>query len=159
MKTDLPSMIDEESIVLPGDKIAVSEELQSGEGTYIKDGEIRASIIGKFIIDRKKMTAKINPVTNAPLLLRSADEVICEVSQVGEAMVIAKILRVIGTKRQIAGENDAALHVSNISNEYTESTKSKYRIGDILRAKIIQANPVVRLSTKNQSFGVRLENI
>ncbi|MEM2715935.1 MAG: hypothetical protein QW762_04435, partial [Candidatus Thermoplasmatota archaeon] len=39
-------MIEEGSIVTPGDRVATTEELLSGEGTYEEGGVIRASIFG-----------------------------------------------------------------------------------------------------------------
>ena len=38
---------------IPGDKLAVVEEFEPGEGTYEVNGEIRASILGKINIDNK----------------------------------------------------------------------------------------------------------
>ena len=41
--------------VIPGDELAVIEEYESGKGTHIIDGQIRASIFGKTKFDNKKL--------------------------------------------------------------------------------------------------------
>ena len=147
-------MMKEGTLVLPGDRIAISEELQSGEGTYEENGEIIAQVTGKFIINRNKMAALVKPATSVPLLLKKGTVVICEITQIGDSIAIAPILHVAGNKRQITGERDAAIHISNISDSYIESIKAKFGVGDIIRAKVIQSTPVVRLTTKDKELGV-----
>jgi len=147
-------MIDEGRVVLPGDKVAVTEELKAGDGTYEINGEIFSSIVGIFRIDRKKMRALVEPITSIPLVIKEGDIVICEVKQIGDAMMICRILHIANKKRQIAGEKDVAIHISNISEEYVENIGEKFRIGDIMRAKIIKAEPVLQATVKESQFGV-----
>ncbi len=154
MGMNLHCMIKEGVIVLPGDKIATMEELMPGEGTFEDNGEIIASIIGKFFVDRKRMKAIIMPITNTPLTLKEGDTAICEIKQMAESLVIVKIIHIAGKERQIAGEKDAAIHISNICNEFVDDIGKKFRIGDIVRAKIIKVEPAVQLSTKGKEFGV-----
>lgn len=147
-------MLKEGSLVLPGDKIAKSEELIAGEGTFEEKGDIIASIIGIFKIDKENMAAVVEPITDVPLVLKKGDIAICEVKQITEAMVIVKIIHIAGRKRQIAGEKEAAIHISNISNEFIEDIKKKFKIGDIVRARIIKVDPAIQLTTKEKGLGV-----
>ena len=140
-------MIEEGTTVLPGDKVAISEELKAGKGTYEKDGEIIASM-GKFRVNREEMAAEVEPLSSVPLILHVGDTVIGEVKQVTEAMVLLKIIHIAGKHRQVAGERDAAIHISNVSDEFVENLKNKYRIGDILRGRIIRVEPAVQMSTR-----------
>ncbi len=144
----------EGSLVLPGEIVAKSEELKAGKGTFEERGEIIASIVGIFKIDKENMEAIVEPITDVPLVLKEGDTAICEVKQIMDAMVIVKIIHIAGRKRQIAGEKDAAIHISNISNEFIEDIRKKFRIGDIVRAKIIKAEPAIQLTTKNAGLGV-----
>ena len=147
-------MIEEGTTVLPGDKVAVSEELKAGKGTYEENGEIIAAVVGKFRVNREEMSAEVEPLSSTPLLLHIGDTAIGEVKQVTEAMVILKIIHIAGKHRQVAGERDAAIHISNVSDEFVESLKGKYRIGDILRGKIIRVEPAIQMSTRGKEFGV-----
>ena len=147
-------MLKEGSTVLPGDKVATCEELQAGEGTFESKGEIMASIIGRFRINREEMKAVVSPITDVPLVLKVGDIAICEVKQLADYMVIVKILHIAGRKRQIAGEKDAAIHISNISREFINNIGRKYRVGDVIRGKIIKVEPAIQLSTIGKEFGV-----
>ncbi len=147
-------MIDEGETVLPGDKVAISEELKAGKGTYEKDGEIIASIVGRFKVNREEMAAEVEPLSSAPLILHVGDTAIGEVKQITESMVILKIIHIAGKRRQVAGERDAAIHISNVSDEFVESLKGKYRVGDILRGKIIRVEPAIQMSTRGKELGV-----
>ncbi|MBC7080942.1 MAG: exosome complex RNA-binding protein Csl4 [Thermoplasmatales archaeon] len=147
-------MIAEGSIVIPGEKIATTEELLVGNGTYEEGGVIKASIVGKFIIEREKMKATVKPLTDLPLVLKEGDIVICEIKQIGENIVIAKILHLAGKKREIAGEKEGAIFISNIDTEFVDDIKSKFRVGDIIRARITRVDPVINFSTKDSHLGV-----
>jgi len=147
-------MIKEGSVVLPGDVVAMAEELMPGEGTFQDDGAIRSSVVGKFRVDRKKLLAIVEPLTGQPLILKEGDTVICEVKQVMDNMVLTDIIHVAGKRRQIAREGDAALFIANISDEFVTHPSTKYRIGDIVRARIIKVDPLIQVSTKGREFGV-----
>ncbi len=147
-------MIEEGTLVMPGDEIAKAEELMAGIGTYEDNGVIRSSIIGLFKPDKEKLIAIVEPLSGKPLLLETGDTVLGEVKQVAESMVMVKIIHVAGKKRQIAGEKDATIYISNISEEFVKNTSEKFKIGDIIRAKIIRTYPAIQLSTKGKEYGV-----
>ena len=147
-------MIKEGSIVLPGDMVAMAEELMPGKGTYQEEGVIRSYITGIFKVDRKNLRAIVEPVVNEPLILKEGDIIIGEIKQVMDNIVLVDILHVAGKKRQIARESDAALFIANISDEFVADLSTKYRIGDIIRARIIKVDPLLQLSTKGKEFGV-----
>jgi len=146
-------MMKEGSLVFPGDKLATSEELLPGYGTYDMGGEIISTLIGNFFVDKKRMSAEVKPLTSMPLVLKKGDVAICEVKQLTEAMVIVELLHIAGKERAIAGEKDGAIHISNVSKEYVSTPGRMYRIGDIIRAKIIQVEPSIQLSTVGDTFG------
>ncbi len=147
-------MIDEGTTVLPGDKVAISEELKAGKGTYEKDGEIIASMVGKFRVNKEEMAAEVEPLSSIPLILKTGEIAIGEIKQMTESMIILKIIHIAGKKREMAGERDAAIHISNVSDEFVENLRDKYRIGDILRGRVIRVEPAIHLSTRGKEFGV-----
>jgi len=128
--------------------------LMPGHGTFQDNGVIRSSILGRFKVDRKNLLAIVEPLTGEPLVLKEGDIAICEVKQVMDNLVLTEILHIVGKKRQIAGEKDAALFIANISDEFVTHPNTKYRIGDIIRAKIIRVDPLIQISTKGKEFGV-----
>lgn len=147
-------MIEEKTTIIPGEKIAASEEILPGYGTFDGGESIRGAITGRFFIDKEKMLARIEPIASMPVILKKGDAVICEVKIIMGSIVIAEIIHVAGKKRDIAGGKDASIHISNLSKEYVEEIGKEYRIGDILRAKVIQVKPSLQLSTIGREFGV-----
>lgn len=147
-------MIREGTLVFPGDKIATAEELLPGRGTADINGTIVGIMMGTFHIDKSHAIAEVNPVTDTPVELKENDTVICEVKHVMDKLVLVDVLHVAGTNRQITGDKDGAIPVPNISKEYVNSAMDKFKIGDIARAKIIQAGANIRLSTVGKNLGV-----
>ncbi|HDH82033.1 MAG: RNA-binding protein [Thermoplasmata archaeon] len=146
-------MIEEGSVVLPGDIIATSEELFPGYGTKDVGGNIIGTIIGNFFINKKRTAAEIKPLTSVPALLHKGDTIICEVKKITDKMVLVDILHVAGVNREMAGDKDAAIRVSDIAAGYVVSARDEYRIGDIIRARVMQARPAMRLSTEGPHLG------
>jgi exosome complex component CSL4 len=147
------SMMEEGSLIFPGDILATSEELFPGYGTKDVDGNIIGTIIGKFFINKRRTSAEIKPLTSVPVVLKDGDTVLCEVRRVTEKMVLMDVLHIAGTNREMVGDKDAAIHVSDITNEYVVSARDKYRIGDIVRAKVTQSEPALRVTTAGDNLG------
>jgi exosome complex component CSL4 len=143
-----------DKLVLPGEQISTSEELLSGDGTFEEDGIIRASRIGKYVIDEKQRKAIVKPLTSIPVVLKKGDIVLAEVRSVRSNMVIAEVKHVIGKNRPISGDTNGTLKVSEISTSYTKDPAYEYSTGDIIRAKVTQVKPSVQLATKDRDLGV-----
>ncbi len=144
-------MIEEGSLVFPGDVLATSEELFSGYGTKDIGGSIIGVMIGNFFINKRHTSAEVKPLTDVPVILKKGDTVICEVRRTTDKMVLLDILHVAGTKREMVGDKDTVIRVADIANEYIVSAKDVYKIGDIIRAEVIQAGPALRVSTAGGS--------
>ena len=87
-------------MVLPGEKLANSEELLSGEGTFEENGVIWAARVGKYVVDQKNRRAIVKPLTSIPVLVKKGDIVLAEVNSVRSTMVIARIFHVKGKNRE-----------------------------------------------------------
>ncbi|KAA0003439.1 MAG: RNA-binding protein [Thermoplasmata archaeon] len=146
-------MIEEGSLVFPGDIIATSEELFPGYGTKDVGGNIICTMLGNFFINKKRTAAEIKPLTSVPAVLNKGDTLICEVRKITDKMVLVDVLHIAGTDREMAGDRDAAIRVSDIAAGYVVSAKDEYRIGDIIRARVMQAKPALRLTTEGPHLG------
>jgi hypothetical protein len=69
-------------------------------------------------------------------------------------MAEATVAAVHGSNREITGETEGAIHVSKISDEYIEDIRDAFHLGDIVRAKVIQAKPSLQLTTSEPNLGV-----
>ena len=143
----------ENDIVMPGDILSTSEELAAGDGTFEEEGYIKASRIGRFVIDKKFKTAVVKPVTEIPTILKKNDIVIGEVRSVRNQMVIVDVAHVVNKSRDIVGDTNGTIHISEISEGYVKDASTEYKAGDIVRAKVIQVNPSLQLTTKEKNLG------
>ena len=144
----------EKKIVLPGDKLSTSEELLSGDGTFEEDGIIRSSQVGTYVVDNQNKRAKVKAATSMPVLLKRGDIVLAEVRMIRSSMIIANVIHVIGSKREISGDTNGTLRVSEISKGYVKDPSDAFSLGDIFRARVTQVKPSIQLETKDNEFGV-----
>lgn len=143
----------EAKMVLPGDEIAVAEEFEPGEGTYERNGLVFAATPGVLILDPENRVARVRAF-NPPAELKVGDIVYGVVDDIRGMMATATITAIHGRPRQISGESEGTIHISNVSEEYTEDIHDMYRLGDIIRAKVIQVKPSVQLTTAERNLGV-----
>src|SRR6266508_1905093 len=143
----------ERKMVLPGDEIAVAEEFEPGEGTYEAKGLVFAATPGVLELDPANRVARVRAF-NPPAELRVGDIVYGVVDDIRGMMATATILAIHGRTRQISGESEGTIHISNVSEEYTEDIHDMYRLSDIIWAKVIQVKPSLQLTTAEPSLGV-----
>jgi len=142
-----------ERLVLPGEVVAVAEEFIAGEGTFEEDGKVLASYVGKLELDTKEMVARVKPL-NPPVELNVGDTVLAVVTDIRNSMGVVKILKVEGVERSLSGPKEGSLHVSKISRGYTKDVRDEFRLGDIIRGKVIRVKPSLQISTVGREYGV-----
>jgi len=140
-------------VILPGDEVAVSEEYESGEGTYERDGKIYATAPGILNLDDASKVARVR-MFNPPAQLKVGDIVYATVSDIRSSMATAQVVVLHGVDRQLSGDTEAAIHISNVSSDYTEEFRQVFCLGDIIRAQVIQAQPSLQLTTAGPTLGV-----
>src|SRR2546430_2721165 len=143
----------EAKMVLPGDEIATAEEFEPGEGTYEKNGLVFAATPGVLILDPGNRVARVRAF-NPPAELRVGDIVYGVIDDIRGMMATATIQAIHGRARQISGESEGTIHISNVSEDYTEDIHDKFRLGDVIRAKVVQVKPSVQLTTAEPDLGV-----
>ncbi|ASJ03040.1 RNA-binding protein [Thermococcus profundus] len=143
-------------VVLPGDYLGVIEEYLPGEGVKEENGELIATRAGKVRIDPERMEIHVEPVTDVPPLPKVGDVVIAQVLEVKPQAVIVQLLTIEGRKdRDIATSKLAGIHVSQVKNGFVEDLSKEFKVGDIVRAKVIanEKSPI-QLTTKAPDLGV-----
>lgn len=147
----------EGDLVLPGDYLGVIEEYMPGNGVKEENGELYAVIAGRVRIDPEKMEISVEPITDTPPLPRVNDVVIGRVIEVKSQSVIVQLIKIEGREndREIATSKLAGIHVSQVKLGYVEDLSKEFKIGDIIRARVIsnEKSPI-QLSTKGPDLGV-----
>lgn len=140
-------------LVLPGEEICTSEESLPGKCTYETGGIVYASSLGTVKLDTKEMKVDVIPL-NPPVVPMLGDTVIGLVTDIRSSMAMIDVIAVEGKTRKISGDESAAIHISKVSETYTQDMGREFRIGDLVRAKVIQVKPSLQLSSVGSNFGV-----
>ena len=154
---DKKKKIREGTLVIPGDYLGVIEEYLPGEGVIEENGELYAMIPGKVRINEKKMEIRIEPVTDVPPLPKVGDIVIGKVIEVKPQAAIIQLSKIEGRGgyREIATSKLAGIHISQVREGYVEDMRKEFKIGDIIRARVLtdEKSPI-QLTTRNPDLGV-----
>jgi exosome complex component CSL4 len=148
-------MTKEKKIVIPGEQIGTSEEFLSGDGTYEHSGSIYSSFMGELDLDSDEMVVKVIPI-NPLVKLNVGDVVLAQVQDIKSSMILVNVIRVEGNPRGVSGGTMGSIHISKIADGYTSDVWKEYRIGDLIRAKVIQSKPSLQLATDRPKLGVIL---
>jgi len=144
----------QKSVVFPGDIVAASEELVPGPGTTDDGSNIVATRLGRLRIDTDRMEAVVEPVTSVPVELREGDIVLGVIDMVKPVMCSVDVQVRIGDEhRQITGSTVGTIHVSKIDRRYVQDASREFRVGDIVRARVIDVDPSVQLATDEPEMG------
>ena len=140
-------------LVFPGDEVAVEEEYIASDGTFAENGVIYASQIGVLELDDDNCVARvISP--NPPNILAVGDIVYAVVADIRNTMATADVVGKDGVDRTLGGETYATIHVSKISQGYTDDVSKKLRKGDFIRARVTGTKPSLQLTPKDNHLGV-----
>lgn len=120
-----------------GDFVATSEELAPSEGVVEEDGSIYASVPGERVIDQLAVSVR-NP--KAARGLRKGDVVYGLVQDTYESVSLIEFEPV--DKSIAVPNNFAYLRISEVQKRYTESFAECLRIGDFIKAKIVEVKPL-----------------
>lgn len=143
-------------LVVPGDVLGVIEEFIADSGTYEEDGLILASIVGNVDVNTKTKRISVIAKGNKPITPVKGSIVYGKVSDAKKQLVDLRIGRIDSEE----GSTDlhtpmtGTLHISCVSESYTENMNDAYRIGDIVKAHIVDdKRSSCYLSTVGHRFG------
>lgn len=142
----------DKKFVVPGDFIGTEEEYLAGEGTFSENERIYSTITGESGEAEKKLSvAQAKPLR----ALAIGTVIIGTVENVVEPIALVSMKVGLGGEHRF-GETDeyAVLHASMIRKGYVKNVRDEYKIGDIIRAKIVdKRNGEFRLSTDADDLG------
>jgi len=142
-------------LVLPGEKLGVTEEFLPGLGTFEEKGTIYSKWIGVTELDRRDRSVNIKPMSEKPVVPRVDDEVIGRVVATQEKAALVDILK-IGEK-PLSVPFQGVLHISTIGPRYVRSVQEAFRPLDVIRARVTSTmNSTYHLSTVDRELGVLL---
>lgn len=142
----------EKKIVVPGDFIGTEEEYLAGEGTFADSEKVFATVTGELSdADRTLRVGRKGSLR----ALGIGTVVIGRVENVVEPIALVSIASGNTDANRFGETSDyAVLHASMIRRGYVKNVRDEYKIGDIIRAKIVDLrNGEFRLSTDADELG------
>ncbi len=142
--------------VIPGDFLATAEEFVPGDGAYEENGKIYSSCTGVVLVDVRTKHISVFSRTLGPPALKRDDVVVGRVEEVRDqsANVYIGVLR--GREdRELPLPNMGSIHVSQVNTSYVEEMHQQFKLGDIVRARVMNARRApVQLLTAGDDLGV-----
>lgn len=138
--------------VLPGDRLAVSEEFLPGKHTYEDSGLIRALTIGEVQKDAKNMEISVKPVVESELT--KVDDWVTgqvEVVQANSANVKIYYLNGKPTHRDFSG----MLSLRGLMGVRGQRRSTPVKLGDVVRCRVYSLlNGMIHLTIEEPDMGV-----
>ncbi|PSG96590.1 RNA-binding protein [Thermoplasmatales archaeon SW_10_69_26] len=142
-------------IVFPGDELGVAEQFMPGDGAYEEDGMVYAARVGEAELDPGSFEARVRPRTQTPATLDDGDIVIGRVTSIRKSFVSVDLeANAAEPGRELPEVGSGTLHISKISPDYLDQIEDAFRIGDLIRARVIDDDPSIQLLTKDDGLGV-----
>ncbi|WP_048055853.1 exosome complex RNA-binding protein Csl4 [Pyrococcus sp. ST04] len=148
--------VKEGDFVLPGDYLGVIEEYLPGEGVIVEDGNLYSTRAGWVKIDKDKIEISLKPASSTPPIPKVGDIVYARVIDVKQQAVLLRMIKIEGKdNREIATSKLAGIHISQVKDGFVEDLRNEFKIGDIVRARVItdEKSPI-QLTTKDPDLGV-----
>ncbi|MGI0047402.1 MAG: exosome complex RNA-binding protein Csl4 [Nitrosotalea sp.] len=131
---------------LPGDKIAIIEEFETGQNTFDDGHSIRSMVVGTPEFDKTNRVAKINELKKAAVP-KSGDVILGNVSALMNNMFAINVLYINGKPTH------SGLEV--ICQARGAKKRILVRVGDIATAKVLNLlNGVIHVTISEPELGV-----
>lgn len=148
---------EDKSITTPGEALGVIEEYFPGKNVINDDGTLLSAIPGEVDLDEENHEINVYSSIETPKI-EKGDIIIGRIDGVRDSICFVDMSRKLGDlTRELPTSASGTVHISNVSDNYIESMQDQFRIGDIIRARVIDsAKEYVDLSTEGDSYGVVL---
>ena len=143
----------EQRFVLPGEEIGTEEEYVAGSGTYVEEARIFATVAGRLTEENHTLS-----VAGASSLqrLRPGMLVVGRIDNISEPVALAVMESDEESSKGMGGpapqdgrpspnpnrypksSGYVVLHASFIKRGYVKKVRDEYRIGDLIRGKIVE---------------------
>jgi len=145
--------MDEKKFVVPGDFIGTGEECMPGSGTHLDGDNVYSALAGEVKDVQRTLSVsqerKLASLGIGATIIGSIENIVEPI-----ALVRVKAGSLEGGERLGDNPDYAVLHASMIKGGYVKNVRDEYRIGDIIRAKIVDIrNGEMRLSTDSDDLG------
>lgn len=139
--------------VVPGSHVGTEEEFIAGSGTFVEDAGIYSTLLGELGEEQKTLSVRSKVMLHP---IHAGVEVLGRVENIVEPIALVSIIPLAADNARYTEVPDyCVLHASRVKEGFVKNIRGEFRIGDIIRAKVIDLrNSEVSLSTEGQEHGV-----
>jgi exosome complex component CSL4 len=146
----------------PGDQIAFIEEFESGKNTYVDDGSIRSSTVGRKVYDLKRRIVRIEQ-KNTPMLPKMGDILVGFIDMLFGSMISVRILYINDIKSKSGfsaiaptkGLSSSGGHGGWSRERGDRRSRMTFRVGDIIRGRVVSLlNSNIHITITDKDLGV-----
>jgi exosome complex component CSL4 len=134
--------------VTPGEKLSVIEAFESGEGTFVDDGTVRALRVGRAVPNRDKRRISVKPIRNMGRVPRPGD-IVVGIVETAQPSVANILIETINDKYSQSGFTGMLYSGANRSQRGRGRRRVTCKPGDIVRARVY--------SVKNSIFHISVD--
>ena len=142
-----------EKLVLPGELLGTAEEFVPGRGPYEHNGQVFAALLGHPSYDNQARSVTVRALHDIPHL-SEGETVYARVDEIKSAMLVCTVLRSTETERAVPGFPEGTVHISKAKESYVENLNREFAVGDLIKARVLQGYPTVKLTTQSADLGV-----
>jgi exosome complex component CSL4 len=147
--------------VIPGTSLSVIEEFESGKNTFVVDGEVRSSVIGKPIVN---MVDRILTVTqkNSPMIPKIGDIVVGYIDMLFGNMISVRVVYINDKYSHSGFSAIASTRISHTGNNYNSGWRERtykgkliFKVGDIIRGRVFSLlNSSIHITLEDKELGL-----
>lgn len=138
---------------LPGEELAVIEEFDGGEGTYVAGGVVRAAVAGTPAYDLQSRVVRVEAKKPTTRLPKPGDTIVGQVENVQGNIANVKIHYVNGMVSEAGFTGLLIVRQNRFGGRRRPTTY--FKAGDIVRARVVSVkNAIIHLSIDRAEDGV-----
>jgi exosome complex component CSL4 len=147
--------------IIPGITMSVIEEFEPGKNTFVVDGEVKSSVIGKPVIN---MTDRVLNVEqkNSPSIPKIGDIVVGYIDMLFGNMISVRVVYINDKYSHSGFSAIASTRISNMGNTYNSGWRERnykgkliFKVGDIIRGKVFSLlNSSIHITLDEKDLGL-----
>jgi exosome complex component CSL4 len=144
--------------IIPGEHLASIEEFESGKNTYVDNGMIRSTAVGKKVYDFRTRIVRIDK-KNSPILPKIGDILVGYVEMLFGSMLSIRILFINDRKSSSGFSAITSARVSGGGGGRDRGDrrggKAIFRVGDIIKGRVVSMlNSTIHIVIDEREFGI-----
>ena len=142
-------------VVLPGEFLSTEEEFVPGKNAFDSEGNVYSGALGEVEQDNKTKEISVKPSVQVKKIEKGSI-VFGRVSLVKENSVSIELFpNLDAEQRQVIPTTGAMLPIRCVSRDYVEKLRDCFKVGDIVRARVMKVIPQgFDLETNQPDLGV-----